>query len=118
MTPTDPFLELKTLTDAVYAGKRSRWATEVLALLERHGIKRRQDDGQLVELTFSVAKSRHETLVVGLRYRKRAGDHSEDHFLFTPGEPIEKCYGKRVEKILPEYEGTHKAPPEGVSDAD
>ena len=60
-------------------------------------------------MNFSVARSRDETLVVGLRYRKRAGDYSEDTFLFTRGKPIETCYGKRVEKVLPEYEGTHKA---------
>jgi len=108
----NPYEELKAISDAVYAGERTAWGQDVLALLGRNGIRPRGDDGTLHKVTFSVAKEPDmDTLVVGLRYQKRDGSFTEDTFVFQPGKEIVKCYGTKIERLLPEYKGTHKAPP-------
>lgn len=113
MKPT-PFQELKTIMDRAYASGQAGWSREVQALLEKNGIRERQDDGELTYVTFSIATSESETFVVGLRYEKRDGTFTEDTFVFTPDKEIIRCYGKRVERLLPEYKGTHKKRPEGM----
>ena len=47
-------------------------------------------------------------MVVGVRYTKNDGTKTEDHFVFQPGQAIEKHYGKNLEELLPEYKGVHK----------
>ena len=72
------------------------------------GIKLRQDDGSGPKATFSIATSRSDAFVIGLRYTKKNGTKTEDHFLFERERPIQKCYGKLLEELLPEYKGAHK----------
>lgn len=121
MSTVYPYDEVEAVSDAVYAGKRvkAEALADMLALLQKHGIRLRQVDGTLCGVTFSVAQQRPdapETLVVGLRYKKRRDGFSEDTFRFTQGaDVIQRCYGKKVEKVLPEYEGTHKSPPPASS---
>jgi hypothetical protein len=50
-------------------------------------------------------------LVLGLRYQKRDTTHTEDHFLFkqeADGIVVTPYYGRGLERVLPEYVGTHK----------
>jgi hypothetical protein len=107
-----PFEELKAIMDRAYETPERDFAIKVLALLKKNGIQQRQDDGKLVAVTFSIATSGEpDTFVVGLRYRKRDQSFTEDTFIFTPGNTIVRCYGKKIESIHPEYEGTHKQQP-------
>lgn len=88
---------------------------DILDLLSRHGIKVRQDDGDLKQITVSIPTSIDNAFVIGLRYVKADGTRTEDHFLCQEdadknGVPIEiePQYKGRLEFRLPEYRGTHK----------
>lgn len=106
---SNPFNELKEITDSVYAGYETDFANATLALLERNGIKIRQKDGSLCQVNISIPKSRSDSILVGFRYTKKDGSNTEDHFLFEKGHDIVPFYKGKIEKILPEYKGTHKA---------
>ncbi len=88
---------------------------EVLGLLSRQDIKIRQDDGDVKQINLSIPTSTEHAFVIGLRYIKRDGTYTEDHFLCQKDvEPsttrleIEPHYKRRLEFRLPEYRGTHK----------
>lgn len=103
------FDELKIITDSVYSGKCPKnFHQEIVNILVSNGIYLRQKDGSNPIVTISHPTSLVGSMVVGLRYTKKDGTKTEDHFLFQRGLPIEKCYGKRLEKLLPEYKGAHK----------
>lgn len=105
----DSYSELKSITDRVYGGENIKWSAMILELLSKNNISLRRDDGKLHSVQVSIPKSITKAIVVGLRYFKKDGTNSEDHFLFRENQEIEKCYGKRLERLLPEYKGTHKA---------
>jgi len=103
------FNELKLITDQVYSGNPpTHFHQKTLDILANHGIKLRQKDGSNPKVTISYPINLPGSMVVGLRYTKKNGTKTEDHFLFQHGQIIERCYGKRLEKLLPEYKGTHK----------
>jgi len=103
------FDELKIITDQVYSGNPPiDFHQRIVDLLANHGIKLRQKDGTNPKVTISHPTSLSESMVVGLRYTKSDGTKTEDHFLFQRGRVIKRCYGKRLESLLPEYKGTHK----------
>ena len=56
-------------------------AGEVCGLLQRHGIRLRHNDGELMQITSSVPTIGQSSLVLGLRYRNRDSSFIEDHFL-------------------------------------
>lgn len=109
--PNDSYFELKDYTDSVYAGKNVFSGESVLNILLKYGIHIRNKDGILHRVNVSIPKSKRNNIVVGLRYRKNNGTHTEDHFLFEEEKPIQKYYKGKIEKVLFEYEGTHKAQP-------
>ena len=83
--------------------------SEVLTLLLQQGIRPRQDDGELRQVNISMPSSAEHAFVIGLRYIKRDGSCTEDHFLCRrDGVGIEPHYRCRLEATLPEYRGTHK----------
>jgi hypothetical protein len=101
---------------------------EVRGIMLEHGIQLRCDDGELVQINFSLPTSIPSALVLGLRYRKRDSSLTEDHFACSwRGDRLEVVpyYGRRLEHVFPEYRDTHKAqvdlnaqpppiPPEGT----
>jgi hypothetical protein len=106
------YQELKAVTDNAYkvledTGVVPPVGTEIKKILLKYGIKLRQRDGKLFQVNISIPTSISNAIVVGLRYIKASGDHREDHFLFVEGQPVEPCYGKKLEKMLPEYKGAH-----------
>ena len=103
--------EFKAITDQYYTDWQMPKIDVFVKLLDRYGIELRNKDGDLREVTFSVPKSKKEALVLGVRYQKKDGTFSEDLFLFQKGNPIQKGYRGELEKILPEYKGTHKGKP-------
>ncbi len=103
--------EFKSITDKYYTDWQMPDIDVFVKLLNRHGIKLRDKDGALHEATFSVPKSMKDALVLGIRYQKKGGTFSEDLFLFRKGKPIQKGYRGELEKIVPEYKGTHKGKP-------
>lgn len=108
------FDELKAIMDHQYevrerTGKPTPDFHQLIVnILDRHGIKLRQKDGTNPKATFSIPTSRQNVFVVGLRYTKNDGTKTEDYFLFEKDKPIQKCYGKLLEELLPEYKGSHK----------
>lgn len=103
------FEELKNITDAIYSGNiPADFHDQIIALLDRHGIRIRQDDGIDPKVTISHPTSQSGSMVVGLRYTKNDGTKTEDLFLFQPGQPIQAHYKGRLERIFPEYTGSHK----------
>lgn len=101
----------KTITDKYYTDWKMPKIDTSIELLNRCGIKLRKKDGALREATFSVPKSMGDALVLGLRYQKKDRTFSEDLFLFRKGNPIQRGYRGKLEKIIPEYRGTHKSEP-------
>lgn len=102
------FDELKVFTDNYYTGKtlKKNVFKEAYRQLSSRGIKLRQDDGKDPKMTVSVPKVGN-VLVVGVRYKKDDGRNTEDHFIFRPNINIYKCKGKELDKIYPEYTGSH-----------
>ena len=102
------YFELKTITDAVYAGTQDVWAKDVIKLLENLNIKLRQKDGKLHSVNISIPRSRDKCILVGLRYIKNDATYTEDHFLFEKNRPIMIFYKGKLEKVLHEYKASHK----------
>ena len=100
--------KLKSLSDAVYAGRRTKWAKDAIKILNTFGIKLRQKDGKLIQVNFSIPESLPGSFVLGLRYKKQDRSQTEDHFLFQDGQPIERYYKGDLENKLREYIGTHR----------
>ena len=106
---------LEVLWNRYLAGERQILESEVPRLLSEGDIKLRADDGELKQITISKPTTIQDSFVVGLRYSKRDGTHTEDHFLCRKNqesslEPveIERHYKGKLERELPEYKGTHK----------
>lgn len=108
MSNRESYPELKSITDAIYSGKRIKFAKNVVEILSKHGIRLRQKDGKLHSVNISIPKSKTNTILVGLRYIKKDRTYTEDHFLFEQGRSITPFYKGKVEKTLLEYKGTHK----------
>ncbi len=102
------FGELKVFTDDYYAGKlqKEEVFNQAYHQLSSREIKLRQDDGKNPKMTISVPKIGN-VLVVGIRYKKDNGRNTEDHFIFKPNENIYRCKGKELDKLYPEYKGSH-----------
>ncbi len=88
---------------------------EIRAHLSHQGIRMRQDDGELRQITLSKPTTNGNSLVIGLRYMKRDGMYTEDHFscrrdweASSGTLEIERHYKGQLEFQLPEYRGTHK----------
>lgn len=80
-------------------------------LLREHGIRLRQDDGELFQINWSLPWSRQSVVVLGARYEKRDGSHTEDCFVFTPGPSsldVVPQYRGSIERELGECRRTHK----------
>lgn len=92
--------------------------TKIISLLNDHGIRLRQKDGSLKQITLSVPTSKEKSYVAGLRYTKDDGTFTEDHFLCESegvglkGEEIVRHPKRKLEYVLPEYKGTHKEIPD------
>lgn len=80
---------------------------QIVYLLNEHGIQLRKKDGFSPNITVSIPKSKDNLFVVGVRYTKSNETKTEDHFIFSQGSSIRKCRGKELDKLLPEYKGTH-----------
>ena len=104
---TDPYAELHEIWKGHNDADPSKTVKSALAFLHRHNILPRQDDGRLRQVTLSKPISVKDTLVIGLRYEKRDGTQTEDHFA-VKAEGIERRYRGKLEAELPEYKGTHK----------
>ena len=104
----DSYDKLKSITDEYYAGQRTEWANDAIALLNEYGIKLRQKNGTPEIGTVSIPKSLANAIVIGIRYKKRDMSYTEDTFLFEKEKPIKSLYRDNIEKLLPEYTGTHK----------
>lgn len=104
----DAFGELEHIWNRCVAGTQKNMETEVLDLLKDQGIRIRQDDGELRQITLSKPTSANRGFVIGLRYIKKDGTQTEDLFPVEKGRPIAgPCKGS-LEKQWPEYKGTHK----------
>jgi hypothetical protein len=50
----------------------------------------------------------NNAIVIGLRYVKHDGSHTEDLFTVERGRQIQAFYKGSLEKVLSEYKDTHK----------
>jgi hypothetical protein len=105
---SDAYVTIKSIWNRYFSGSAIDVPKEVLDLLLREDIRIRQKDGTLKQVNISRPTSMPNSFVVGLRYMKKDGTPTEDHFLCRDGYPIESHYGKRLEMVLPEYKETHK----------
>ena len=110
-----PYDELKICSDEYYANQTKKNSRAVFAkaveLLQNQGIRLRPANHTIANKTFSIPISRENCFVIGVRYVKPDGTHTEDHFLFEEGETeIKKGSGKKkwLEELLSEYKGSHK----------
>jgi len=92
--------ELKQIMDNQYEVRESTGSPTsdfhdlIINLLGRYGIRIRQDHGSNPIVTFSILQSELNSFVIGLRYTKRDGTKTEDHFLFRLGSSIEYLRGR------------------------
>jgi hypothetical protein len=102
------YYELRAITDAVYGGKLEVGLAfqKTYAILVKYGIRLRDKDGQDPKMTISPPDD--NTLVVGIRYLKDSGRTTEDHFIFRRSIDLYRCKGKEINKILPQYTGSHE----------
>ena len=104
--------DLKEILDEVNAGlangEQIKYGERVLKLLEDLGKKVRSKDGALRYLNVSYPQSIPDSFLIGLRYVKKDGSLTEDHFLFRKNMHIKSFYKGTVEQELPEYKSTHK----------
>ena len=81
-------------------------------LLRSFGIGLRTKDGSLCEVNLSAMPLRDDVVVLGLRYEKRNGTPTEDHFVMGIDSwqvsSVQPFYKRRLEEVFPEYRGTHK----------
>lgn len=104
----DAFAEVDRIwIRCVQSGQR-KTETNILDLMKDHGIRVRQDDGELRQPTLSKPTSVNSGFVIGLRYDKRDGTQTEDLFPVEKGRPIKSYYKGSLEKLWPEYKNTHK----------
>lgn len=104
---SDAYMTIESIWNRYFSGSAIDVPKEILDLLLRENIRIREKDGTLKQINISRPTSMPNSFVVGLRYMKKDGRPTEDHFLCRTGCPIEMHYGKRLEKVLPEYKGTH-----------
>ncbi|MBI3374285.1 MAG: hypothetical protein HY017_21385 [Betaproteobacteria bacterium] len=102
------YAELEALWNRCTATGDRQVEAEVVDLLEGHGIRLRQRDGQLKQITLSTPTSVNSGFVIGLRYVKQDGSHTEDLFTVQPGQQIQPFYKGSLQKQWPEYQGTHE----------
>lgn len=103
------YQEIKNVTDSIYSGKLKNPTAEVfLEILNKHGVKLRQKDGAFDHVTYSIPQSQKDCILIGVRYKKKDDTFTEDHLLFQKYFCMRKFYKRQIEKVLPEYEGTHK----------
>lgn len=104
------YADVEAIWNRHISGDQSKTKDDVVALLASQGIRLRQDDGELRQVTVSKPTSLANAFVIGLRYQKNDGSHSEDLFLVEKGCPIEAHYKGSLEHKLQEYGSTHKQP--------
>ena len=104
----DPYSDIEAIWNHYLSGGSVNTEREIRALLDSQGIRIRQDDGELKQFTISKPTSVTSGFALGLRYVKRGGSQTENHFTFEKGRPIECHYRGSLESKWPEYKGTHK----------
>lgn len=102
------YSELRAITDAYYGGRLEKPEVfkQAYEILSAYGVRLRDKDGKDPKMTLSPPDD--DTLVMGIRYRKDNGNTTEDHFIFKRGFDLYRCKGKEINKILPQYKGTHE----------
>jgi hypothetical protein len=107
----DAFSELEGIWSRCIANDRKYMFEEILDLLKQQGPRgiriRPVDGGELRQITLSKPTSVNRGFAIGLRYVKKSGRQTEDHFAAEPGGPIERYYKGSLEQKWPEYGGTH-----------
>src|SRR5437867_119652 len=104
----DALAEIEGIWQRYIDDNRTKMGQEVLDVLQDQGIRIRQDDGQLCQLTLSKPVSVDSGFVIGLRYDKRNGTQTEDLFRVEKGYPIKGYYKGALQQEFTEYRGTHK----------
>lgn len=103
------YQDIKKITDSIYSGRLKNPTAEIfLETLNKYGVKLRQKDGAFDHITYSIPQSQKDCILIGVRYKKKNNTFTEDHFLFQKNFCIRKFYKRQIEKVLPEYKGTHK----------
>jgi hypothetical protein len=102
------FAEIEEIGRRYIDDNRTNMGQEILDVLQDQGIRIRQDDDQLRQLTLSKPLSVDSGFVIGLRYNKRDGTRTEDLFRVESGHPIQAYYKGSLQRQFPEYQGTHK----------
>src|SRR4029079_14672026 len=86
------FSDTKSIWEHAIQEDRKNMAQEVVNLLLDHGIRIRQDDGQLRQVTLSKPSTINSAFVVWLRYDKDDGTQTEDLFRVESGQSIKPYY--------------------------
>jgi hypothetical protein len=102
------FSDTQNIWEHAIQEDRKNMAQEVVNLLLDHGIRIRQDDGQLRQVTLSKPSTIDSGFVVGLRYDKDDGTQTEDLFRVESGQSIKPYYKGALQREFPEYRATHK----------
>jgi hypothetical protein len=104
----DAFAEVESIWTRCIETGQKQFDTDILVLLKDQGIRIREDDGDLKQLTLSKPTSVNSGFVIGLRYIKKDGSHTEDLFSVEQGQQIKSYYKGSLQKQWPEYRETHK----------
>ena len=108
---SNSYCEIKKISDAIYSGVGDSFAPGMRKVIEKYGTKIRPNPHIPWAMTFSIPTSLKNAFVVGIRYKKPDGTFTEDHILFQRRRNIRVFSKSELERLLPEYKGTHKGNP-------
>lgn len=103
----DAVATIEALWDRCTAAGQKDIENELIDLLKDHGISLRQRDGHLKQISLTRPTIVNSGYVIGIRYVKRDGSQAEDMFTVRQGQRIQAHYRGSLQKMLPEYDGTH-----------
>ncbi len=102
--------QIKSIHDLAIKSHDANVLKEIQSLLHSWNYKCRKDDGELLWTNTSLPTQIGETIVIGLRYRKKDNSLTEDIFELNSKNPNEVTayYKGKYQKHCPEYKNTHK----------
>jgi len=117
-TSSKSYYEVKDISDGVYAGTRDNFANDIIKLIKKYDTKLRPSPHIKWAITFSIPTQIKNSFVIGIRYKKQDNTFTEDHIMFQKGRNIRVFSKNELEKLLPEYKGSHKGEPDFIEYAD
>jgi hypothetical protein len=97
-----------TMPNTVSFSVNSYEFNALVQILGADNITPRQKDGVPRRARLSIPTSIKHAFVLGIRCQKKDDTYTEDAYIIHPCKKINYLKKGEIEKLLPEYKGTHK----------